>query len=169
MTVRVGVAGLGYWGPNLARNLAAVPGCAVTWLCDAAPEALERVAAAHPRTRAAVAFERIELGDHVRLLPPAGYLDFAALASQARLVLTDSGGVQKEAYWHGVPCVTLRSSTEWPETVEAGWNRLVGTDPDRLAAAVRDTRPPAERPPLYGDGRASERIADLLATTITAR
>ena len=145
------------------------------------PEALRAVATglnalaepivfpAHPRTRAALASDRIELGDHVRLFPPAGYLDIAALASQARLVLTDSGGVQKEAYWHGVPCVTLRSSTEWPETVEAGWNRLVGTDPDRLAAAVRDARPPAERPPLYGDGRASERIADLLATTITAR
>jgi UDP-N-acetylglucosamine 2-epimerase len=119
---------------------------------------------AHPRTRAALATVELELGPHVRLLPPAGYLDFAALASQARVVLTDSGGVQKEAYWYGVPCVTLRDSTEWRETVEAGWNTLVGTDGDLLIESVRAARPPAGHPPLYGDGRASERIADLLYT-----
>ena len=117
---------------------------------------------AHPRTRAALDAVRISPRAHVRLIPPAGYVDFAALASQARLVLTDSGGVQKEAYWYGVPCLTLRSTTEWVETVEAGWNRLVPPDPDAIVEAVRDTRAPTERPPLYGDGRASERIADLL-------
>ncbi len=123
---------------------------------------------AHPRTRAALEDERIELGHHVRLLPPVGYLDFAALAAQARVVLTDSGGVQKEAYWHRVPCVTLRTTTEWVETVEAGWNVLVGTDPERVVEAVASADPPDEHPPLYGDGRAAERIADLLYT-ITAR
>jgi UDP-GlcNAc3NAcA epimerase len=119
---------------------------------------------AHPRTSTALAAERIELAAHVRLLPPVGYLDFAALASQARVVATDSGGVQKEAYWYGVPCVTLRDTTEWVETVEAGWNRLVGTDAERMLAGIRDARPAGERPPLYGDGRAAERIADLLYT-----
>jgi UDP-N-acetylglucosamine 2-epimerase len=118
----------------------------------------------HPRTRTALEGMGVTLNSSIRLVPPAGYLDFAALASQARLVLTDSGGVQKEAYWYGVPCLTLRDTTEWVETIETGWNRLVGTDPDLLAAAVREAAPPRDRPDLYGDGHASERIADLLAT-----
>ena len=119
---------------------------------------------AHPRTRAALAAAGVELPDRVRLLSPVGYLDFAALASQARVVATDSGGVQKEAYWYRVPCVTLRDSTEWPETVEAGWNTLTGTDSDRVAAALRAAPRPDAHPPLYGDGRASERAARLLYT-----
>ena len=140
------------------------------------PEPLARVAAAlaeldepvvfpaHPRTRDVLEAERIGLAPSVRVVPPVGYLDFAALASQARVVLTDSGGVQKEAYWYAVPCVTLRTATEWVETVEAGWNRLVGTDPERIVGAVRSVATPADRPPLYGDGRAAEKIADLLST-----
>jgi UDP-N-acetylglucosamine 2-epimerase len=143
---------------------------------NVAPEPLARVAEAlagldepvvfpaHPRTRAALEAGGVSLGEHVRLLPPVGYLDFAALASQARVILTDSGGVQKEAYWYGVPCVTLRTTTEWVETVETGWNRLVATDAEAIAAAVREAAPGAEHPDLYGDGRASERIADLLCT-----
>ncbi len=119
---------------------------------------------AHPRTSAALARAGIDLGPAVRLLPPVGYLDFAALASQARVVLTDSGGVQKEAYWYGVPCVTLRENTEWVETLEHGWNRLAGSDPARILAAVRDAAPPVEHPPLYGDGRAADRIAEVLCT-----
>jgi UDP-N-acetylglucosamine 2-epimerase len=119
---------------------------------------------AHPRTRTALAAAGISLGGTVRVLPPLGYLDFASLASQARVVLTDSGGVQKEAYWYGTPCITLRTSTEWVETVETGWNRLVGTDPEAIVAAVREAAPRAERHHLYGDGRAAERIADLLCT-----
>jgi len=119
---------------------------------------------AHPRTTKALAAGGISLDANVRVLAPVGYLDFAALASQARVVLTDSGGVQKEAYWHGVPCVTLRPSTEWVETVETGWNRLVDNDPDLIVEAVREARAPAERPVLYGDGQAAERIADLLCT-----
>ena len=145
---------------------------------NVAPEPLARVAEAlgaldepvvfpaHPRTRAALEAGGVSLGGHVRLLPPVGYLDFAALASQARVVMTDSGGIQKEAYWYRVPCVTLRTTTEWVETVETGWNRLVATDPDAIAAAVREAAPGAEHPDLYGDGRASERIADLLYDSI---
>ena len=121
---------------------------------------------AHPRTRAALDSEQVALGDNVRLLPAVGYLDFAALASQARVVVTDSGGVQKEAYWYGVPCVTLRTTTEWVETIEAGWNRLapVGDDPEPIVEAVREAAPRNEHPHLYGDGRAAERIAELLST-----
>ena len=119
---------------------------------------------AHPRTRTALAGSSVSLAPHVRLLDPLGYLDLAALASQARVILTDSGGLQKEAYWYGVPCVTLRPSTEWADTVELGANTLVDDDPDRLVAAVASAHMPNRRPALYGDGRASDRIADLLVT-----
>jgi UDP-N-acetylglucosamine 2-epimerase len=117
---------------------------------------------AHPRTRTAIEREGLELGPHVSLLEPLGYLDFAALAAQARVILTDSGGLQKEAYWYEVPCVTLRPSTEWVDTVEIGANVLVDDHPDQLVAAVAAARMPNERPPLYGDGHASERIAEAL-------
>jgi UDP-GlcNAc3NAcA epimerase len=113
---------------------------------------------AHPRTRSRLG----ELPANVRLVEPLGYLDMAALASQARVVVTDSGGLQKEAYWYGVPCVTARPSTEWVDTVEVGANVLVDADPERLAAAVAGARMPDDRPPLYGDGRASERVAAAL-------
>jgi UDP-N-acetylglucosamine 2-epimerase len=116
---------------------------------------------AHPRTAAAL--EQHRLAEHVVVIEPLGYLDLAALASQARVVLTDSGGLQKEAYWYGVPCVTLRPSTEWVDTVEFGANVLVDDDPDRLVEAVRAARMPDDPPPLYGDGRASGRIAEVLA------
>jgi UDP-N-acetylglucosamine 2-epimerase len=98
------------------------------------------------------------------MIQPLGYLDFAALASQARVILTDSGGLQKEAYWYGVPCVTLRPSTEWKDTVEVGANVLVDDDPDAIAEAAASARMPANRPELYGDGHAAERIAHLLVS-----
>ena len=118
----------------------------------------------HPRTRAILDAEPGARPANVRLLPPVGYLDFSALAAQARVVATDSGGVQKEAYWYRVPCVTLRETTEWVETLETGWNVLVGTDPARIAAALADPPRPDAHPDLYGDGRAAERIVELLYT-----
>ena len=117
---------------------------------------------AHPRTLAAIAHRRGQTPDSVRLVPPLGYLDLAALASQARVIVTDSGGLQKEAYWYGVPCVTARPSTEWVDTVEVGANVLVDDDPDRLVEAVRTARMPDERPQLYGDGHAAERVCAAL-------
>ena len=116
----------------------------------------------HPRTRAALDLEGLELGPNVLPLSPIGYLELTSLAAQARVILTDSGGLQKEAYWHGVPCVTLRPSTEWIDTVEVGANTLVDDDPGRLAAAVANARMPDDRPQLYGDGHAAERIAQAL-------
>ncbi|HYX75933.1 MAG TPA: UDP-N-acetylglucosamine 2-epimerase (non-hydrolyzing) [Gaiellaceae bacterium] len=118
----------------------------------------------HPRTHAALVRERLTLGPHILDEPPLGYLDFAALASQARVILTDSGGLQKEAYWYGVPCVTMRPSTEWVDTVELGANVLVDDDPDEIVAATAAAVLPPGLPPLYGDGRASERIAEVLVT-----
>jgi UDP-GlcNAc3NAcA epimerase len=119
---------------------------------------------AHPRTAGVLRMERIALGSNVELRAPMGYLGFASAASQARAIVTDSGGLQKEAYWYRVPCVTMRPSTEWVDTVALGANVLVDDDPDAIAAAVRDARFPADPPPLYGDGRAAERIAAALAT-----
>jgi UDP-GlcNAc3NAcA epimerase len=119
---------------------------------------------AHPRTRASIASNTVLLAPHVGITPPLGYLDFAALVSQARLVLTDSGGLQKEAYWYGVPCVTMRPSTEWADTVALGANTLVDADPDRIVAAAENAHMPDHRPDLYGDGQAAVKIADLLYT-----
>jgi UDP-N-acetylglucosamine 2-epimerase len=99
------------------------------------------------------------------LVSPLSYLDFAALASQARVIVTDSGGLQKEAYWYGIPCVTARPSTEWVDTVEQGANTLVDDDRERLVAAVAAAQPlPPDRPELYGDGRAAPKIAEALCT-----
>jgi UDP-GlcNAc3NAcA epimerase len=100
---------------------------------------------------------------NVELVRPLGYLELASAASQARVILTDSGGLQKEAYWYRVPCVTMRPSTEWVDTVAAGANVLVDDDPDALVAAVAAARFPEDAPPLYGDGHAAERIAALLS------
>ena len=116
----------------------------------------------HPRTRRRLeeAGLAARLGG-VRVVPPLGYLDFLKLARHSRALLTDSGGVQKEAYLLGVPCVTLRDTTEWVETVESGWNVLV--DLDRKAAlAALERNLPTERPELYGGGHASERVCDVV-------
>jgi UDP-N-acetylglucosamine 2-epimerase (non-hydrolysing)/UDP-GlcNAc3NAcA epimerase len=121
--------------------------------------------ALHPRTRArldeARLLGRLEASGHVVLTQPLGYVEFAALLCDAHAVLTDSGGVQKEAYLAGTPCVTMRPSTEWTETVEVGWNVLVDLD-QAAALSALERVPPAERPPLYGDGHAGERIVAAL-------
>ena len=124
----------------------------------------------HPRTRAAMnelpAGVRHRAGG-MHLIDPVGYLAMQRLEAGARLIVTDSGGVQKEAYWHGVPCVTLRGETEWTELVEVGWNQLA---PPTSAPVVRSAvegalgRARGPRPDLYGDGTAGERIADELAS-----
>jgi UDP-GlcNAc3NAcA epimerase len=119
---------------------------------------------AHPRTRAALAAFGLSLAPNVQVIEPVSYLDMLLLEKHACLILTDSGGVQKEAYFFSVPCVTLRDETEWVETVEAGWNVVVGTDPQRIAAAVQGLRPVARPPLVFGDGRASERIGSLIST-----
>jgi UDP-GlcNAc3NAcA epimerase len=124
---------------------------------------------AHPRTAATIRSNGLSVGPRVRLLPALGYLDFAALASQARVILTDSGGLQKEAYWYGVPCVTLRPSTEWVDTVEVGANVLADADPARILAAAGRASMPADRPALYGDGHAAERMARALSSRLAPR
>ena len=118
---------------------------------------------AHPRVRASLARLNRRPGQHVRVIDPVGYFDMIALARHARLVLTDSGGVQKEAYWLGIPCVTLRDETEWVETVAVGWNVLTGADAERILDAVRTFSPPASRPRLYGEDTAVRAIVQHLS------
>lgn len=121
--------------------------------------------ALHPRTRArlvaADALSTLQRDSNIQLSEPLGYVEFSALLVHARAIVTDSGGVQKEAYLAGVPCITLRASTEWVETVDAGWNTLVDLDADAALAALQ-REPPRERPALYGDGHAAERCVEAI-------
>jgi UDP-GlcNAc3NAcA epimerase len=149
--------------PVLLRGVARVLG--------EAARALPVVLPLHPRTRLALEAAGVDPGvaPGVRVIPPAGYLDMMRLERGARLVLTDSGGVQKEAFFHGVPCVTLRDSTEWGELVDCGWNTLADPAlPDAAVEAVRAALARGvaglERPALYGGGRAAEQIAELLGS-----
>jgi len=117
----------------------------------------------HPRTRKLV--DEYGLAKHLSpltLTAPLPFLDMVALEQAATLVLTDSGGVQKEAFFYGVPCLTMRDETEWVETVETGWNRLVGADRKAILAAAREVHRPSERSMLYGDGNASRQIVAKL-------
>jgi UDP-N-acetylglucosamine 2-epimerase len=133
----------------------------------------------HPRTLKALSSQDVSAGgeessagagggalalpSNVRVIEPVGYLDMLMLEQHARVILTDSGGVQKEAYWLGVPCVTLRDETEWVETLETGWNVLTGVDAARIVEAVGARRPDAHaKPQLYGDGRVAERCVRVL-------
>lgn len=163
---RLGLSRGGYYLATLHRagntdhpeRLAAL----VAGLC-AAP--LPVVLPLHPRTekclRAAGLYDRLAAG--VRLVPPQGYLDMLSLLLDAQMLITDSGGMQKEAYWLGIPCTTMRPSTEWRETLGDGWNVLVDADPARLAAALVRERPSAVRPPHYGDGHAAAKIVAALS------
>lgn len=117
----------------------------------------------HPRTRHALDRLPAGFGPHVRLIEPIGYLDMMMLEAHARLIATDSGGVQREAYFLSTPCLTLRDETEWTETVTTGWNRLVGVDPEAILGAWRSFVPPAEHPAIFGDGTAGARIAAVLS------
>jgi len=133
----------------------------------------------HPRTEAAIRRHGLDLpaatpvescdGNGHRglyVIEPLGYLDMLRLEQEAAIILTDSGGIQKEAYYLGIPCVTLREETECVETVELGWNRLAGAEPAAIEEAVRlaQREQPGERIPLYGDGRTGRRICTILCS-----
>ncbi|HQX17973.1 MAG TPA: UDP-N-acetylglucosamine 2-epimerase (non-hydrolyzing) [Anaerolineales bacterium] len=116
----------------------------------------------HPRTRGALAKLDEQFGDNVRLIEPVGYYDMMVLEENARLVATDSGGVQREAYFMQKPCLTLRDETEWTETVTAGWNKLVGVEVELIVHEWNSFAPPSAQPPIFGDGAAGEKIAEIL-------
>ena len=117
----------------------------------------------HPRTRQCLINSTLSIqNSKLRCIPPVGYLDMLILEQNAKAILTDSGGMQKEAYFFEVPCVTMRTETEWVETVEAGWNVVVGTDWRKIVEAVRCRKTDKPRPELYGDGKAAEKIIQYL-------
>lgn len=116
----------------------------------------------HPRTRGALAKLDEQFGGNVRLIEPVGYYDMMVLEENARLIATDSGGVQREAYFMQKPCLTLRDETEWTETVGAGWNKLVGVDVEAIVHEWNSFAPPSVQPPIFGDGTAGEKIAEIL-------
>ncbi len=131
-------------------------------LATIARDGLRVAAPLHPRTRKKLAEAGLAV-DNIEVREPLPYLDMLMLEMNARVIVTDSGGVQKEAYWFGVPCVTVRDETEWVETVESGWNRVVGYEAGVIVGAVRGAVPAAERRDPYGDGGASERVAMILS------
>ena len=138
-------------------------------------DGLERLAAhatvvlpLHPRARAALQRHDLDGPDALRVIEPVGYLDMLALEASAALIATDSGGVQKEAYFHGVPCLTLRDETEWTELVDAGVNVLVGADADAIEHAGRERLHQRFTPgALYGDGRAAHAIVRAITERLS--
>jgi UDP-N-acetylglucosamine 2-epimerase len=116
----------------------------------------------HPRTRKSLNQINAQFGCHVMAIEPVGYLDMVMLEENARLIATDSGGVQREAYFLSVPCLTLREETEWTATVESGWNRLVGVSPEKIISDWCNFSPPDDHPPIFGDGTAAQRIVQIL-------
>lgn len=118
---------------------------------------------AHPRTQKQITAFGLDIPSNVHLIKPLSYFDSLILQRHAYRLLTDSGGMQKEAYCLETPCITLREQTEWVETVEAGWNILTGADETRIIEALYTFAPPAAHPLLYGDGRAAEQIVQILA------
>lgn len=125
---------------------------------------------AHPRTRKSLRKfnlrDRIRASSNVKLIEPLGYLDFINLERNASKIITDSGGVQKEAYLLGIPCITLRDRTEWIETVREGWNILVDVNVDAIVGAVQKFNPEKPRKPIFGEGKASEKIVDTLRNNL---
>ena len=116
----------------------------------------------HPRTRKIINTENITLAEHIKLIEPVGYFEMLSLESACAAVLTDSGGVQKEAYFFRKPCITMRDSTEWIELVDSGWNTITGANTEKIINAVKNSRIPENYPSLYGDGNCAEKIASYL-------
>ncbi|MCS6834427.1 MAG: UDP-N-acetylglucosamine 2-epimerase (non-hydrolyzing) [Anaerolineae bacterium] len=140
------------YNTDVPDNLSAI-------VCALADSGQTVVFPVHPRTR-----QRLPAlnAPNLRLIEPLGYLDMLLLEQQARCILTDSGGVQKEAYFFGVPCLTLRPETEWIETLEGGWNVLVGADYARILTQLQAEAPQGVPPAVFGDGHAAQRIASIL-------
>jgi UDP-N-acetylglucosamine 2-epimerase len=121
---------------------------------------------AHPRTIKALSNTNVGIEENVHIIEPVGYFDMLVLEENARLIATDSGGVQREAYYLKVPCLTLRDETEWVATAETGWNKLIGADQKLIVDNWFDFVPPSDHPPIYGDGTAAQRIVEVVNKSI---
>jgi UDP-N-acetylglucosamine 2-epimerase len=117
----------------------------------------------HPRTRKMIHATGLAISENVKMMEPVGHFDALILQENANCILTDSGGMQKEAYMLGVRCITLREETEWVETVQAGWNKLAGIDGNAIQSIFNTWHPYGERPALYGDGNAAGKICEILS------
>jgi UDP-N-acetylglucosamine 2-epimerase len=124
----------------------------------------------HPRTKKYLKkyhlWDQLKYASNVILLPPVGYLDSIMLAKNAKKILTDSGGLQKEAYFSRVPCITCYNATGWPETVDDGWNTLVGSNKEKIIEAVRYFESNSKQRDVFGDGKASSRIAEIIGREV---
>jgi UDP-N-acetylglucosamine 2-epimerase len=160
---RYGVSAGGYYLATVHRPANTDDPTALRSICEAfghldAPV----VFPVHPRTKAVLAEASIEMASNVRAVEPVGYFEMLALERNAKAVLSDSGGVRREAYFLSVPSVTLRDTTEWPETLETGWDVLAGTGVTKIVEAARRPRPVEPPPPLFGDGHTAEKIVEVL-------
>ena len=118
----------------------------------------------HPRTKKYIKDYGLTFNSNIRVINPIGYLDMLSLEKKCKKILTDSGGVQKEAFFMHKPCVTMRDETEWVETVENDWNRVVGTDKDKIINAIINFEPKLPQKDIFGDGKSSEKICDIIQT-----
>ncbi len=158
-----GVEASGYYLATVHRPANTDDAIALESICEALGRLNEPVVLPlHPRTKAALTEAAIEVAANVRVVEPVGYFEMLALERNAKAVLSDSGGVRREAYFLGVPSVTLRDNSEWPETLDTGWDVLAGTNPDRIVEAAQRARPETPRPPIFGDGRTAARIVEVL-------
>jgi UDP-N-acetylglucosamine 2-epimerase len=128
-------------------------------------EGHEVIFPAHPRTVAFIDRHGIKVPANISIIKPVNYIESLALIKNARKLLTDSGGMQKEAYFLGTPCITLRDETEWVETVQDGWNVLVGADMAKIISAVQNFDPAKDRNASYGDGHSAKKILKILENT----
>lgn len=123
----------------------------------------------HPRTQKVLSQLDVHLQDHIKMIEPVGYLDMLTLEQNARLIATDSGGVQRESYYFAIPCLTLRDETEWGATIETGWNKLVGADQQMILDSWFSFVPPSEHPSIYGTGIAGQKIVQILTESMAVR
>lgn len=116
----------------------------------------------HPRTKKFIEGYGLNFNENIKVIDPIGYLEMLMLEENSKMIVTDSGGVQKEAYFMGKPCITMRDETEWVETVACGWNVVVGTDKNKILDNIRNFKPTSIQQAIFGDGNAAQKILNII-------